>query len=85
MAAACACRGASEGIDSFIIDEQPETTPPIDEKHFTFFPGFIVWPFVILLLYVLSTGPVLAMAGRGRIPYGFVRKFYGALTWTYLE
>ena len=66
--------------------EQPETTAP-KEKHPIPWTGFIVWPFVLLLLYVLSVGPVVMMNDRGRISLNntFVWNFYSPLDWAYEE
>jgi hypothetical protein len=66
------------------MPEKPETTTPDDEKH-SFNWGFIVWPVVILFLYVLSWGPVMMMKEKGRISSsdGFVWNFYAPLAWAY--
>jgi hypothetical protein len=65
--------------------EQPATITPKDEKHSAFLPGLIVWPVVILLLYVLSSGPVMMMAVKGRIdPQNkFFMIFYSPIGWAY--
>jgi hypothetical protein len=49
------------------MDAQPETTISIDEKHSFNWRLFILWPFLTLLLYVLSFGPVLTMLASNRL------------------
>jgi hypothetical protein len=39
------------------MDGPLQTTTPIEEKHSFSWPGFVVWPVAILLLYALSYGP----------------------------
>jgi hypothetical protein len=50
--------------------------------------GWILWPCVILVLYVLSVGPVVMIAGRKKpVPHFAariaVRRFYAPLGWAY--
>ncbi len=70
----------------FIRMEKPaETTTPIEEKH-SINRGFVVWPFVILLFYALSSGPVMTMQYKGRHWHStdsFVLRFYSPLMWAY--
>jgi hypothetical protein len=47
--------------------EPTETTIPTGEKHSISWGGFIFWPFLVLLLYLLSTGPVIMMMDKGFI------------------
>jgi hypothetical protein len=67
------------------MDEQPEATVPAGEKHSSFLPGFIIWPFVILLLYIFSSGPVALLEDKGRVSRGnvFLRQFYAPWRWAY--
>jgi hypothetical protein len=72
------------------MDAQPETTTPIEEKHSFNWQAFILWPFLILVLYVLSLGPVEMMTARGIIssaPGDSVNEllygFYTPLRWAY--
>jgi hypothetical protein len=44
------------------MDDQPAIAAPKDEKHSINW-GFVVWPLVILVLYVLSFGPVIKLLG----------------------
>jgi hypothetical protein len=70
---------------NIIVEKPTETTQPIKDKHYFPWTGFIVWPIVILLLYVLSGGPVMMMRDNGRIRRDnrVVWKFYRPLTWAY--
>lgn len=69
------------------MDARPEITTPIGEKHAFSWRAFILWPFVILLLYVLSWGPVLMMWEKNRTSpeVFFVLKFYSPVDWFYRE
>ncbi len=82
------------------MDEQPATTTPKDEKYSIPWTGFIVWPVLILLLYVLSFGPamrfgsmVMVLRTRNNKSYiynlgqrnGFLGKFYAPIYWAYNE
>ncbi len=66
---------------------KPETTTPNEEKHSINW-GWITWPCVALVLYVLSSGPVVRIGHNGR-PYGTMfnsfLKIYGPLEWAYWE
>ena len=68
------------------MEKPAETTSP-KEKHSTFLPGFIVWPVVILLLYVLSSGPVMMMVAKRRISPDnkFMLMVYSPLGWAMEE
>jgi hypothetical protein len=68
------------------MDEQHATTTPKDEKHSINW-GFILWPLVILALYVLSSGPVLMMDSKGRLSYynKLVWRIYAPLEWAYFR
>jgi hypothetical protein len=68
------------------MDEQPATTAPADAKHSIPW-GFIVWPLVIPMLYVLSWGPGMMMYHNGRITSHnqFAWKFYAPCFWAYSE
>ena len=67
------------------MDEQPAIAAPKDEKHSINWGALILWPFVILLLYVLCAGPVIKMMEKGHISYfnQYVWKFYTPLYWAY--
>lgn len=69
------------------MDAQPETTPPSEEKKPFNWWAFILWPFVILVLYILSLGPVAVMMDRGRLSPDneFVSGAYRPLNWAYQE
>ncbi len=81
------------------MEKPVETTAPDGGKHSIYW-GFIVWPVVILLLYVLSFGPVMRFGSmmmltveRKNKSYfytspkrdGFLAKFYAPLGWVYNE
>jgi len=57
-----------------------------EEKHSINWGALILWPFVILLLYGLSFGPVMMLAEKKRItPNKFVWKFYTPVVWAYFK
>ena len=59
------------------MDEQPTTTTPKDEKHSVNWGALILWPVVVLILYVLSVGPIWMMIDRKRMSNNqFVEVFY---------
>jgi len=64
--------------------EEPETTTTVKEKHSINWGAIILWPIVILLLYVLSLGPVMMMMEKGHISARNVLfRFYEPLRWAY--
>lgn len=67
------------------MDEQPVTKMRVKKKHSIDWSALILWPFLILLLYVLSCGPVYMMQDKGRIRWDneFVWYFYKPLKWSY--
>ena len=58
---------------------------PIEEKHSFNWRVFILWPVMILLLYVLSSGPVLLMREKGSVQANnkLVSNFYCPLDWAH--
>jgi hypothetical protein len=75
-------RGRRHQQDS-LVDTESIITPR--KKHSVTWTGFIVWPFVILILYVLSYGPVTTLVDKGRIsvPNVPLATFYMPLQWAY--
>jgi hypothetical protein len=69
------------------MDEQPENATSSDEKYSSSWREFIVWPVVIILLYVLSIGRLARMEYKGLIQDKgrFISKFYLPLAWAYHE
>ncbi len=67
------------------MEKPVETSKPNDEKHSINWGALILWPVVILILYILSTGPVAMMEEKGRISRSneFMRVFYMPWTWAY--
>jgi hypothetical protein len=67
--------------------EKPAETNTPKEKHSAFLPGFIVWPLLVLLLYVLSYGPIMMMYAKGHISPAnqIVWKFYTPIDWAYVR
>ncbi len=67
------------------MEKPAETTKPKEERHSINWGALILWPVVILLLYVLSGGPVMMMRDQGRIRWDnqVVWSFYRPLTWAY--
>jgi hypothetical protein len=67
------------------MDAQPETTTPI-EKNSVNWRAFILWLFVILLLYVLSIGPVMMLEQNAWIAENqFEKPIYRPVQWIYLK
>jgi hypothetical protein len=66
------------------MEKAVATTTAKEDKH-SFNWGLIVWPLVILILYVLSIGPVWMMMDKEYIslPVAFQMKFYGPWFWAY--
>jgi hypothetical protein len=70
------------------MGKSAETTAPNEEKHSIPWTGIIAWPFVILILYALSIGPVMMMVDKKSIPPRtdqILEKFYAPLDWAYSE
>lgn len=81
-----ACSGTRKILESSVMERLAETTTPNEEKHSKSLPGFIVWPFVILILYVLSVGPVEMMEDKGRISHNNpMLRIYEPLAWAYMK
>lgn len=68
------------------MEKQPETTTPNEEKRSINW-GIIVWSLMILLLYVLSSGPLNTMQHKKQRIWQthnrFVWAFYRPLHWAY--
>jgi hypothetical protein len=64
---------------------QPENTTPSAKKHSFNWWGFFLWPFVILILYVLSGGPLAMMLERGHLSNNarFYEIYITPLAWAY--
>jgi hypothetical protein len=69
------------------MEAQPQTPPEIAVKHSINWGAIILWPSVILLLYMLSWGPVLRMWDDGRISHRnrFVGRLYAPVNWAYFK
>jgi len=67
------------------MEKPAETTTPTEAKHSFNWGGLILWPFLILVLYLLSTGPLVMMMDNGSISQNneFVGKIYAPLDWVY--
>ncbi|HZQ45766.1 MAG TPA: hypothetical protein VFC07_02040 [Verrucomicrobiae bacterium] len=68
------------------MEKPAETTTTAKEKQSIPWMSFVVWPFVILVLYALSVGPIMLVMDKGTISFGagaFLKKFYGPLEWAY--
>jgi hypothetical protein len=67
------------------MEKPVETTTPTRAKNSIIRRALIFWPFVSLLLYVLSYGPVLKyLDGQGMVE-GFASKFYYPVYWAYSD
>jgi hypothetical protein len=62
--------------------EKPTIEPDADRKHTPSFWGFTLWPAVVLMLYVLSYGPVDLFLGTESTP---LRQFYSPIGWACLN
>jgi len=69
------------------MDEPTKPADPTAEaKRSRGIPGYVVWGFAIVLIYVLSAGPVGVLEKKGmlrRSIYGFLDYFYAPLEWAY--
>jgi hypothetical protein len=67
------------------MDAPPGITAPTERKSRDW-PSLILWPFAILLLYVLSAGPVAMLNSRAVISdNNFVEVFYCPVIWAYMD
>ena len=62
-----------------------ESTTPSEDKHSINWGALILWPFLILILYVLSIGPVWMLMAKGNLSTTgkSLDKFYRPLQWAY--
>ncbi len=69
------------------MEKPVETATAAEKKHTVNWVALILWPFVILLLYVLSFGPVGMLQESGHISPGneFLNKLYDPVVWAYEE
>ncbi len=66
------------------MEKPAEPATSIEGKHSINW-GFILWPLVILILYVLSFGPIMLMMDKGRISSNskLEQKIYKPWFWAY--
>jgi hypothetical protein len=71
-----------QGVNLRIMEAQPGTTAS-EGKDSSNWRIFILWPLVILLVYVSSIGPVVMMMQKGfiRNDNRFVSFFYAPIEW----
>ena len=68
------------------MGDQPEPRTPIKDKNHTNWPSFVAWPFAFLVLYFLSSGPLLILMEKQHIARGQLFKaFMAPLNWAYNE
>jgi hypothetical protein len=67
------------------MEKPAETTTPKEAKHSINWGALILWPIVILILYVLSSGPVSMIMEKSASSRSnqLARKFYAPLGWAY--
>ncbi|HZQ47066.1 MAG TPA: hypothetical protein VFC07_08645 [Verrucomicrobiae bacterium] len=67
------------------MEAKPPTPPETEAKRSINWGAIIGWPIVILILYVVSIGPVMMLqdSGRMRLSYSFLKTFYAPLVWAY--
>src|ERR1700722_5006984 len=66
------------------MNKQVGTTTPIKESRSFNWRGVLFWPFLILLLYALSSGPVLMLMEKRHLAGNqFLNSFYMPLDWAY--
>jgi hypothetical protein len=67
------------------MDEQTET--PTEAKRLSFW-SFIAWPAIVLVVYVLSVGPLVVMDEKGLLKGKtgeLLGRIYAPLMWIYEE
>lgn len=63
-----------------------EASTATEEKDSHSWPAWVVWPSVILVLYVLSVGPFVMLNDKGKISHSnFFETLYWPLAWAYLQ
>jgi hypothetical protein len=67
------------------MEAPPETKTPARTKRSFFWIYFVLTPVMVLVLYVLSAGPVFLMVHKGSISpgNGFVYGLYAPFGWVY--
>jgi hypothetical protein len=67
------------------MEAPPETKTPVGTKRSSGWWLLIVWPLVILLLYVLSFGPVFLLFSKGSLSprNKFIFNLYHPLFWAH--
>jgi hypothetical protein len=79
-----------------VMSETAQPTPETDEKKSRGLGSYVLWAFVAVMVYVLSSGPYMALCGFDRkrylphtrppglrLTFYIGRTIYGPLIWTY--
>ena len=68
------------------MEAEPETMTPSEEKDSFNWRLFVLWAFGLLILYVLSAGPVAMMVNKNHFPdKRFIEAIYSPLGWAYMK
>ena len=59
----------------------PLTAP--EEKHSFNWRAFVLWPCVVLILYVLSAGPMVRLWEKGSVSDDLMSALYSPVNWAY--
>jgi hypothetical protein len=78
------CHQMQQRIGLCVMAAAKDTTTPPEERHSISWGALFLWPFVILLLYVLSVGPLVMLSDKGAISpskYSKLDKLYWPVLW----
>lgn len=68
------------------VSETEKIADTTEEKDSHSWTGWVAWPMAVLVLYVLSIGPVMMMDEKGLLSGGrrsFFQNLYNPLGWAY--
>ena len=57
---------------------QENASPPKEEKSAG---GLFLWPLIVVMLYVLSTGPVVRLMDQGRVSEKVLDRIHAPIVW----
>jgi hypothetical protein len=71
-----------------VMSKTAQPAPETDEKKSCGLGSYVVWAFVAVMVYVLSSGPVVLMAQKSKLrlkplPYPVLDIIYAPLNWAY--
>jgi hypothetical protein len=65
------------------MTEKTQPVPETNEKKSRGVGVYVAWVFVAMMVYVLSSGPVMKWGSKQKRPYQAVRLAYAPLVWVY--